>query len=290
MWFLGCSEMKQSIFIHSLNYEHYISDMKKNLAIAKAGLKTSLQYRFHFFTSLISAPVSLIVYWFLWKAIFSYSGEDIINSFTLTEMINYFTISIVIGIIIYSDIESWLSQEVVHGEIIDPLLRPVSLFNWYYFSELGIKSFGLIIQVIPIMLIGLAFFSLKFPSIVYLIFFLISVILASIINFLMSYAVGISSFWLKKISGIKRMKKAVINFLGGALIPLTFFPLWFQSISKFLPFEYTRSVPINIFIGKSSQDEIILSMLIQIIWIALLASLTLFMTKKAIKKFTGEGT
>ena len=265
-------------------------EVRKDIGLLKIGFKTAIQYRMHFFVGLLTSPISLLIYWFLWKSIFSYSGQSVINSFTLTKMINYFSLNIIIGIITWTFVDEWIAEDVRYGEVIAPLLRPVNFFKWYFFGEKGDISFRIVIEAIPIFIISVIFFKLKVYSTASSIYFLISLVFAIIIAFLFSYILGLSAFWLKKISGLRRMRRAVLSFLGGGLIPLTFFPLIIQKISWFLPFQYIRYVPISIYLENITGIYVFYTIFAQIIWIIILYFIAFLIYKKAIRKFTGEGT
>ncbi|MBU0461430.1 MAG: ABC-2 family transporter protein, partial [Nanoarchaeota archaeon] len=114
------------------------------------------------------------------------------------------------------------------------------------------------------------------------------------ICFLLSYMVGISAFWINRISGLRRMKRGLILFLSGGMIPIAFFPQWFIGLSNYLPFQYIRYVPINIYLGQYSIsaagfNNIGIVLGAQIAWTLILLGITHLMWKAAIKKFSGAG-
>ena len=263
---------------------------KKFKALIKGGIKTGFAYRFHYFTALFLAPISLIIYFFLWGSIFAYSGEVIIRGFTLQQMISYFAISMVVGFFTWSGIDEWLEHDVRHGHLIVALLKPIHFFNWNYFFEFGMNILSVIIEMIPVITIAVIFFGLTIAAPVNLIFFAISVFFASIIYTSISFCVGLTAFWFKRISGIRRMKRILMSFLSGGILPLTFFPENYQRISKFLPFQYARFEPINIYMGKYTVLQMSQIILFQIIWVVILLGLGLLVWNKAFKKFAGAGT
>ena len=58
-----------------------IAKLKAYIAQAKVGLKVGIKYRFHFIITLITVPLSLVIYYFLWQAIYTYTGQEIIRGF-----------------------------------------------------------------------------------------------------------------------------------------------------------------------------------------------------------------
>ena len=224
--------------------------MKKKLAIGKGGFKTAIAYRFHFFVSVVLVPLSLVIYYFLWKSIFEYSGEAVIRGFTFQEMISYYALSVIIGVFTWSTVDNWIENDVRFGNLVTVLLKPVNFFYWYYFFEVGTHLFGLITELIPIFIISFLFFGVGIAAFSNFVLFIISLLLAALLYFLISYIVGLTAFWFKRIFGIRRLKRVVVSFLSGAFIPLAFLPSSLEKVSRYLPFQYIRQEPIFIYLGK----------------------------------------
>ncbi|MBU1975971.1 MAG: ABC-2 family transporter protein [Nanoarchaeota archaeon] len=263
--------------------------MRENFALTEAGFKVGLIYRLHYFASLLSVPVSLLIYFYLWKAIFAYSNATVIKGFTLDEMVSYYVLVMLVGFITYSECDKWIEESVVRGDTIMALLKPYRFIVWHYFFELGLTGLGLIIEILPVFVVGF-FFGLKIASIPYLILFVISLALASALYFLVTFIVGLTSFWLFKIGGLRRVKRSMLAFLGGSMLPLTFFPETVQNIFLVLPFQYMRYIPILIYLEKYSIPYSITLLGIAATWVILLYVLARLMWNAAFKKFAGAGT
>ncbi|MBU4501249.1 MAG: ABC-2 family transporter protein [Nanoarchaeota archaeon] len=263
--------------------------MRKYVGIIKSGFKVAIAYRFEFFVTLITAPISLIVFYFLWKSIFEYTGVGILQGFTFTEMVSYYLLNLVVGFFTWSRIERWMEEDIRYGHMIKDLLKPVNYFFQAFYFELGLSALGIVVQAIPFFIIGLVFFDLVMASWINIAFFVVSLLLAHILYFLISYIIGLTAFWFQRIEGLSRAKKPIIHFLSGGLIPLTFMPLMFQDISKFLPFQYIRFIPISFYLGKYELNSMFTLLAIQVIWVLLLYTLAHVMWNNAFKKFAGAG-
>lgn len=262
--------------------------MKKTANIA-LGFKIAIAYRFAFFINLIIAPLTFLIYFFLWHSIYAYSGTTIIRGFTLEEMITYYIMGLIISLFVWSNAEYWLEENILSGDVVLLFQKPISIFSQIYFFGIGINLLTIIIEAIPIYLIGLFFFGVKSATLAHTLFFIISISLASIIYFMFSFIIGLTAFWMKKINGLSRAKEAIISLFSGALLPLTFYPEWFQEISFYLPFQYLRYVPINIFLGRYNFFTIGIMIFVKLIWIGLLFILIRWFEKKAFKKLSGAG-
>ena len=262
---------------------------KKLNSLVRTGFKEALAYRFHFYITLITSPLQLLIYYFLWKSIFSYSGQEIINGFTFESMIAYYALNMIVAFFTLSHVDEWLEYGVRNGELLNFLLKPFKIVYIYFFNEVGINLLVIILEIVPFFLIVMFLFGLQIAPLFYFIMFLISLVLAMILNFFVSYLVGMTAFWFKRIGGIRRVKRVIVTFLSGGMIPLTFFPVFFQKISSFLPFQYIRFIPINIYLENYTYFKTLFLMGIQVIWILFLFLITEIIWHKAFKKFAGAG-
>ncbi len=262
--------------------------VKANYAVGVAGFKTGLAYKLHYFVTLLSMPISLLIYYFLWSSIYTYMDVEIIRGFTLGQMITYYVMSMIVGSLTWSNVDEWIEENVISGEMVASLLKPMSFMSWNMYFNVGLNTLAILIEIIPVLVLGFLF-GLIYVSFWNTILAVISVFFAAIIYFLISYIVGLSAFWLKRISGLRRVKRVTLAFLSGSMIPLTFFPLTIQTVFKYLPFQYVRYVPISIYLGNYTINYSLLMILISIVWVVVLYLLSYFIWIKAFKKFAGAG-
>ncbi|MBW3022213.1 ABC-2 family transporter protein [Candidatus Woesearchaeota archaeon] len=266
-----------------------MSYLLKVKAQVSAGFKTALAYRFDFFVTLFTAPISLIIYYFLWKSIFEYSGATVINGFTFSAMVSYYVLNMIVGFFTWSDVEKWMQHDILRGELVFELLKPIRHISCAMCFEGGINLLAIIIQAIPILAVAIVFFAMPAASIVNFLLFVLALVMAYLIYFMISYIIGVAAFWLKRIDGLHRAKKPIITFLAGGLIPLTFFPENVQAVLKYLPFQYVRFIPINIYLGQYAVMEALQFIGIAAVWVIGLYVVIRLMWKKAMDKFTGAG-
>ncbi len=254
------------------------------------GFKVALRYRFGFMVTLITTPISILIYYFLWKAVYAFTGQTVIRGYSFHDLVGYYVVSMIVGLFIWIDIDKWIAEDIRKGQLVVDLLRPFG-YIWQSLSfEIGINLFAVIIQLVPVFLIGFLFFGLRVAGFWVFVAFFLSLAFGFLIAFLISFLVGLTAFWFKKTSGLRRVRRALSMFLSGGLIPLSFFPLSFQKVFHFLPFEYMRFVPINIYLGKYSFYGVVFQLFLQFVWVLVLFFFAIFSWKSAVKKFSGEGT
>lgn len=277
-----------------MSMKNIVKGIRQRAAHVSAGLKIAMAYKFEFILGTFTTPISLFIYYFLWKAIYAYSGTELIRGYTFDALINYFVLSMLVGYFAWSQVDGWMEFAIIHGEMVTELIRPISFITQEFFFEVGVKTLALFVQAIPLvigaqLLIGLTFVSWQFTLLA-----LVSLAMALTIFFLISYSIGLCAFWLNRISGIRRVKRGLILFLSGGMIPITFFPLWFINVSHYLPFEYIRFVPINVFLGQygftgEGFNNVFIVLGMQAAWVVALFVASVLIWKAAFKRFAGAG-
>ena len=262
--------------------------MGKFLGTVKTSIKESIIWKFEMAMSVFFAPLSLIVMYFLWQAIYTNTGTTVIQGFTFNELITYYTLSWIVGIMIYTHIDEALRHEVRKGKVVKDLLKPINYVLSHFYITVGHRTYASIVEAIPILIIGFVFFNIQF-NLASFPFFLVSLILAIFLNFLIAALVGLTAFWLVHNRGVMKLRRVLSYFLSGGMIPLTFFPLWFQNLSMFLPFQYLTFVPINMWLGKYSIQETLMLMAIHLVWVIALYIICALVWKAVMKKVAVVG-
>ena len=89
--------------------------------------------------------------------------------------------------------------------------------------------------------------------------------------------------------GVVNIFMVTSDILSGLVLPIPFFPLFFQNIANILPFRYICDFPFRFYVGNISMSEGFFGILIQMIWIILLVLLGRILMKKALKKAVIQG-
>ncbi len=106
---------------------------------------------------------------------------------------------------------------------------------------------------------------------------------------MLSAIVGLIAFWAMELGNFGMVKDSIVRILSGSVVPLWFFPDSVQTISKFLPFQYTYQTPLAIYIGAIDPLDAAGVMGIQLVWIAVLYAVLYVVWSKAKKKTLIQG-
>ena len=106
---------------------------------------------------------------------------------------------------------------------------------------------------------------------------------------LFDFCVGMVAFFTSYVFGLYMVKEALMSFLTGQLIPLSFFPEAVQRVFDFLPFSSMIHAPVMIYLGKYQGTELLWILLRQLIWVLLLYGLGTLIWNRVTKRLVVLG-
>lgn len=175
------------------------------------------------------------------------------------------------------------------------LIKPVNLYQIWHAKTLGRKLALVILRIIPLVIIcnilplGIYGFSLP-VSLEAGVLFVISLILSSLLVMAYIMIIYVAIIFAVSPKGIKMVFQLIAEFFSGLIIPLAFMPDKIVQILKFTPFYYMQNLPFNIYIGYvTDKKEILVSMIVQIMWIVLLTIIGKTLLNRKIKKIEVQG-
>jgi ABC-2 type transport system permease protein len=191
--------------------------------------------------------------------------------------------------IIYAHVDRWLGREIESGGLAKDLVRPEQFYWSKLFSSIGLELSNLLLVVAPSIILGVLFFGFKFYSYLFTILSVISFVLAFLLNYSFSLLYGLIAFKVIKYGQLSWLKNMIVNFFSGGMLSLSLFPMLFQRVMEYLPFQHMLYTPIRIFIGSYDLVKSLLFILIQALWIIILFALMKYSWHKAVKGFSGVG-
>ncbi|MBW4082729.1 ABC-2 family transporter protein [Paenibacillus sp. S150] len=204
-------------------------------------------------------------------------------------MVTYVIISTTISLLIKNEVIKQMERKIRSGEIAMDLIKPMNFKLIFISDTVGNSIFRLSFQLIPLLAVGSIAFGFQMVQLKILPFFLLSLINAAIIYFLITFIIGLLAFWYMAVWHLQRFLSDLIGLLSGSIIPLWFFPDFLQQISVYLPFRLIYFVPLSIYLGKTEINDIVILMLQQWFWIIVLWIGERLVWSKAINKLVIQG-
>ena len=105
--------------------------------------------------------------------------------------------------------------------------------------------------------------------------------------FVLQYFTGLMAFYLEETWIFRVLIQVVVAFLSGLVMPLEFFPQWFQEIVFYTPFPYLSYYPVKIFMGEIAFSWSYLGILC--LWILPVILINKIIWNKGLKNYTAAG-
>jgi ABC-2 type transport system permease protein len=248
------------------------NSMKKYLKVFGIGLQNTFVYRWNFFLRALFGLFPLIGTIFIWGAIFEAKGGGI-NNFDYASMVFYFLLVLALDTLITPADDEWqVAADIREGQMNAFLVKPM---NYLLYRLSLFASNRLLYTVVTLPVLVVTFFAFRtyiaWPSSwVTWAWAIVSVILAAMLQFLISYSVALLAFWMLEISTVVFIIYSFEYFLSGHMFPISFMPEGIQGILRLLPFPYELYFPISIFMEQVRGRELWNGMLIQTFWVLLI--------------------
>lgn len=263
--------------------------MKKYFEIARITWKSMLVYRYDVFSGALFSVCKILLAYLMWSIIFK--SKDQVGGYDFSSMITYYIIATLFGRLDQSNGLNWqFSGEIRNGQFGKYLVRPLRPVLYFaacsYSKSLYVFGINLAAAVAWVLI-----FSGRFSVSVNISDMFLSVLIFLLgLNFmiLFNYFLSILSFKFINIDGLNVLKGNLIEFISGALIPLTVFPTAVTKVFSLLPFYYTVYYPTALFIGKNVEKPVI-AVAVMIFWNAVMISAVSLYYRSAVRKFEGVG-
>lgn len=234
--------------------------------------------------------VQLFVARALWENIFSSSGKEAMEGFTLSMVTLYYVILPIGNRMLTGENIGFLSREIYDGSFSKYLLYPISFFHYKTLTYMTYSLFYSV-QLILIFIIYQIFFSdgltildLQNLGIGCLLF-----LIASFAYCRLAIFIELISLWADNVWTLMVMCRFFVYFFGGGFVPIVFFPSWFQSFLSFTPFPYLITLPIRTIMGISTPQEMGQGLILLCFWSFFFYMASTLLWNKGQYKYTGVG-
>jgi ABC-2 type transport system permease protein len=190
-----------------------------------------------------------------------------------------------------SHFDDWVIESIKDGSVGHNFLKPFSYRGFLLANEFTWRVSGFI-YMIPTLLLLIPVWGLV--SRVHLeinqIFFVLGILfLAFFQRFFVSYLITLTAYWFQEAKFMVHLKWMLEGLLGGAWIPVYFYPLWFQRVSSVSPFYFWYTIPINGLLSKISWQAQLQQLFLAFLWVIILWFVANKVEKAAMSKFSAVG-
>ena len=229
----------------------------------------------------------MVVFVYIWLAVYRNGGTA--GDYSLKSLIAYYLIMFVIFLSYkgVGDIAWNLSDYIRLGSFSNFLVKPMDLTKYYISRSIGLFVYDFFVLIVIV--IALLFFANLGFSLLNILFFVLSLILAAGIYFFISYAIGLLAFHFGMVMGLNFLMSNMIAFFSGSMLPLDLLSGNIRAWADFLPFRYIGFFPLNVIQGKLSLSEMLWGFGGGLLWLGALSLLAKFIYHSGVKKYEAYG-
>ena len=255
-------------------------------------IRKVLSYRVDFWLNFGgTVAVQLAVAYFLWRAIFDANGVDTMGGFGFSALMLYYVMVPLVDRMVRGQEMNFLSGEIYDGTLTRYLIYPISVLGYKYVAHLSAAGLFLLQLLLALgafaLLVGLppdrTLSPWSFAA------GIIAALGAGIMYFLLACALEMIAFWADNVWSILLILRFAIHFLGGGLIPLSFFPEWFEAGSAYLPFVYMLGFPVRAFLGEIAPGELLFGLGVILFWTSVFGTVASVIWRRGLRQYTGVG-
>ncbi|MDO8497572.1 MAG: ABC-2 family transporter protein [bacterium] len=235
------------------------------------------------FTPFILTLVLMVV----WLSVLDFSSG---NNAEKSYIVSYFFFQLIVARLVGAWHAPYLGEKIRQGDVSKYLLKPAS-FIWYDIAENIVEKIWKITFSLPLyIIIGYFLRRNLFISWENILPFLVSLIGAMIIYFLIEHLIGLSAFWLSETGAIDSYNEVFFFITSGKLFPLSYvtklIPL---GVINILPYKYMLGFPLDVLLGKTTGQTLWSDFGMQFVWVVGLILLYKVVWSKGLQKYGGYG-
>jgi ABC-2 type transport system permease protein len=245
--------------------------MRKYLHVLVIGIQNTLVYRVNFLVRAAAGLIPLTGTLYLWRAIFVGKAEtELIAGYTLAQMVSYYLLVTLVDAFTAVAEDDWqIAADIKDGNISQFLLKPIDYLTY----RLCLYASGRVIYTtVALVPVGIFLFLLRHylvapPDALALMGFVVSVVLAGLLQFFIAYVVAMLAFWVLDVSTFIFIQFAFEYIASGHLFPLDILPRGLALAVQFTPYPYLLHFPVSVYLGRTAGPQLIQGLLIQAGWV-----------------------
>jgi ABC-2 type transport system permease protein len=266
--------------------------MGKYLHIVNVGIQNTLAYRVNFLVRSCFAIFPLLATIYLWRSIFEARNSETVAGYTLAGMISYYlVVNFVDMLTAVTEDDFQIAGDIKDGNISQFLLKPIDYLTYRFSLFLSGRIIYTSVAIIPLVLFVLLFRKyLVFPKEPQTwAFFLLTLLLTALLQFLISYTMALLAFWVLEVSTFIFIVYAFETLAGGQIFPLDILPPAVAQVLKFTPFPYQMFFPVSVYLEQSTGAELWQGLAMQVFWILFFYVAARLVWRKGIRHYTAVG-
>lgn len=264
-------------------------------------LEERLVYRGDFALGTLMRFLPIVTQVFMWYAIFEAVGASVeesagsgarIQGYAYPEMVVYYLLTMVArAFSSMPGLASGIARDIREGTIKKYLIQPIDMIGFLFLSRVAHKVVYYAVAAGPFALVFFlcrGYFS-GVPDAGTIAAFLISLVMAFLLGFLLEATIGMIGFWFLEVSSLLFVYMLFSFFFSGHMFPIDMLPGIWRTLVEMLPLHYLAYFPSAVFLGKIAGADLARGMAIQFGWVLFFLVLNRAVFQLGLRRYSGYG-
>lgn len=256
----------------------------------KLETKRFLSYRVDFWLQFaVSVFSEITVAYFLWSAIYTSTGQEVIGGYSFHQMLLYYLFVPFVGRMVRSHEDFSLATDIRDGGLTKFLIYPLSFIQYKVMQKFIYTGLAIFQMFLGIFLVAFLVGVDVHFNISNFAFGILAAFSSMLLYGMMLMTLEMVAFWADTVWSLGVMLRFIAMFFGGAFVPLNLFPEWSQKILMVTPFPYLYSNTIKTFLGENTPIQSLQGIGITLLWVLPMAAIMLWTYRKGLRQYSGVG-
>lgn len=262
---------------------------RKYMALFRTSLAESLTYRTQNLVWVLVGALPPLFAIIAWLAV--YGTRQRVGSFTRGDIITYYLVVSLAWYIVGGRINGQIARAIKEGTLAQHLLKPYGALAYYIIGEQTWKivSLGLALPIYIALVVAFRHDIRLTLTPAHVALALLSTAFSTAIFILIEVITGLLAFWTTNTRNLYEVYDLLLYLTSGELVPLALFPSWLFAALTALPFRYTFSFPVEIFLHKLGDTGIATGFAWQIGWLLALMVIARLLWKRGLRRYSAAG-
>lgn len=266
--------------------------MKQYFSFFKLRFITNLQYRTAAIAGIFTQFFFGLLFIMVYLKFYETGSKDV--AMGLEQTITYLWLQqALFSLIYFYHREKEIINMIKNGDVAYELCRPGNIYIKWFARIYATRLASVLMKFLPIIIIGILlpepFRFIPPVNLIGFIGFLLTLFLGSLLMVSIDALLHVLTFYTIDADGVLTSFRVVGELFAGGIVPVLFMPKFLQIISNYLPFQYINDVPFRLYLGLEEIGNIFNVVGIQLIWIVVIISIGIILSKRALKKVVVQG-
>jgi len=234
----------------------------------RAEIALQFAYRGSLVIWLLGLVLGPVIYLVVWRTVAETRGGDV-GTYGAADFAGYFVVLMIVNQLTFSWHFGEFEWRIRNGFFSPLLLRPIHPIHTDVVENLTFKllTFTIVAPVAAGLVV--AFDARVAPSPWQAAAFVVALVLAMVLRFVLEWTIGCVAFWVTRMAAITNAWWVVTLFLSGQVAPLELFPEPIRVLASVLPFRWIVSFPVELLLGRVDGPGAVVGFAAQAAWIAI---------------------